>query len=258
MTLEDQQFQERAFGGVARIYGSDALQYFRQAHVIVVGLGGVGSWAAEALARTGVGHMTLIDFDHIAPSNINRQLHALTSTCGQAKTIAMQERLLKINPAIQLGLVDDFLKPENFETHLLKDIHHPTYILDASDDVRMKTALIVYAQKKIPLVVCGAAGGKIDPTRICRADLSESSQDPILSKIRYTLRRQFGYPKETHKKMGVRVIYSDEPVKGQGGQGLACSSYGSAMTVTATMGLAAASEILAQMQKRATATIKKS
>jgi len=254
MTQKDTQFQERAFGGVARIYGSDTLRYFEQAHVMVVGLGGVGSWAAEALARTGVGQMTLIDFDHIAPSNINRQLHALTSTCGQAKTQAMQERLLQINPQIKLRLIDDFLKPENFESYLVSDLPGPLYILDASDDVRMKIALIAYTRKKIPLVVRGAAGGKVDPTRIRRADLAQSSQDPVLSKIRYTLRRQFSYPKEIHKKMGVRVIYSDEPTQGKGGQGLACSSYGSAMTVTATMGLAAASEVLAQMQKKAKAS----
>ncbi|MFM6922828.1 MAG: ThiF family adenylyltransferase, partial [Polynucleobacter victoriensis] len=161
--------QNRRFGGVARLYGEDGLEAFEHAHVLVAGLGGVGSWALEALARSAVGEVTLVDFDHIAESNVNRQLHATQENFGKSKVKAMAERILAINPSIKINEVDDFLSPENLDEHLQKNANNSLFVvLDATDDVKMKIALAAYCKKNktsgkdgIPLVVCGGAGGKL-------------------------------------------------------------------------------------------------
>jgi tRNA A37 threonylcarbamoyladenosine dehydratase len=210
-------------------------------HVVVIGLGGVGSWAAEALARSAVGEITLIDFDHISISNTNRQLHALDGEYGKAKVEAMSQRLKKINPELIIHEVDEFVKPENIEALLPKS----AVILDATDDFLSKVSLAVWCHKNaIPLVISGGAGGKIDPTKIQIDDLSKATHDPLLSKMRGILRKEYGFEKDPQNKMKLRVVYSSEPRLGVALGGLACSGYGSAVTVTASFGLAAAAEAM--------------
>lgn len=233
--------ESRRFGGVSRLYGPDLRARFQQATVVVAGLGGVGSWAAEALARTGVGHLILVDFDHIAESNTNRQLHALEGQYGKAKVQAMSERIQQINPDIQLAVCDTFLEPENLDILIPQD----ALVLDATDSVQTKIALVIWAtQNNRSLVMCGAAGGKTDPTSVRCDDLSRTEQDALLAKVRQGLRQDHGFSRNLKKKMGVRAIYSQEPRAGASSGGLACSGYGSTVMVTAACGLAAAAEIL--------------
>ncbi len=269
--------QNRRFAGVARLYGESGLQAFEKAHVLVAGLGGVGSWAVEALARSGIGELTLMDFDHIAVSNVNRQLHAVEDNFGKSKSEAMAERVRQINPLIKLNVIDEFLTPENLDAHLRTNAENPYFVvLDATDDVKMKIALVAYcegrdelgrarvAQQKeqeitkqsakksltISLIICGGAGGKLDPSRIKAADLAKTTQDPVLSKIRYSLRKEYGFGSDPKKKLGVTAIYSDEPRQGVASGGLSCAGYGSAVTVTATFGFVAAAEVLKLLQKQ--------
>jgi tRNA A37 threonylcarbamoyladenosine dehydratase len=231
----------RRFGGVSRLYGADVRARFQQARVVVAGLGGVGSWAAEALARTGIGHLILVDFDHIAESNTNRQLHALEGQYGKAKVQAMSERIRQINPDIELTVCDVFLEPENLDLLIPAD----ALVLDATDSVQTKIALVIWAtQNNRSLVMCGAAGGKTDPTSVRCDDLSRTEQDALLAKVRQGLRQDHGFSRNLKKKMGVRAIYSQEPRAGASSGGLACSGYGSTVMVTAACGLAAAAEIL--------------
>src|SRR5690606_22971271 len=184
---------ERRFGGLRRLHGDDANVRLGGAHFAVVGLGGVGSWAAEALARSGVGALTLIDLDHIAPSNVNRQIHALDSTFGQAKVHAMAERVLAINPQCRLTLVDDFVEPDNIDVTLAGQYDG---IIDATDQVKAKIAMVLHARRyKTPLVVCGGAGGKTNPLALRAGDLSQAVHDPLLARIRNELRRHHGYPR---------------------------------------------------------------
>ncbi|MFM8491027.1 MAG: ThiF family adenylyltransferase, partial [Candidatus Methylopumilus sp.] len=154
--MEDIDFNRR-FGGVERLYGKKGLDRFKHAHVCVVGIGGVGSWAAEALGRNAIGKITLIDLDHIAESNINRQIHALTSTLGQSKVVAMKERILEINPMCEIQIVDDFISHDNIKTLITS---HFDIVIDAIDQASIKTSLALHAlSKKIPLVMTGGAGG---------------------------------------------------------------------------------------------------
>ena len=233
--------ESRRFGGVSRLYGPELRARFQQSTVVVAGLGGVGSWAAEALARTGIGHLVLIDFDHIAESNTNRQLHALEGQYGKAKVQAMSERIRQITPDIQLTLCDEFLEPGNLDLLVPQD----ALVLDATDSVQTKIALVLWAtQHNRSLVMCGAAGGKTDPTSVRCDDLSRTEQDALLAKVRQGLRQDHGFSRNLKKKMGVRAIYSHEPRAGASSGGLACSGYGSTVMVTAACGLAAAAEIL--------------
>lgn len=232
---------ERRFGGVARLYGADLRARFQNATVVVAGLGGVGSWAAEALARTGIGHLVLVDFDHIAESNTNRQLHAIEGQYGKAKVEAMTSRILQINPEIQITAHDEFLEPENLD----RIIPANAFVLDATDSVQTKIALSVWAREnQRDLVMCGAAGGKTDPTSIRCDDLSRTEQDALLAKVRQGLRQDHGFSRNLKHKIGIRAVYSHEPRAGASTGGLACSGYGSTVMVTAACGLAAAAEIL--------------
>jgi tRNA A37 threonylcarbamoyladenosine dehydratase len=261
--------QNRRFAGVARLYGESGLQTFERAHVLIAGLGGVGSWAVEALARSGIGELTLMDFDHIAVSNVNRQLHAIEDNFGKSKSEAMAERLRQINPQIKLNVIDEFLTPDNLDAYLSKNAENPYFaVLDATDDVKMKIALVAYCEARdelgrsrntqqgdkksavIPLIICGGAGGKLDPSRIKAADLAKTTQDPVLSKIRYSLRKEYGFSSDPKKKLGITAIYSDEPRQGVASGGLSCAGYGSAVTVTATFGFVAAAEVLKLLQKQ--------
>ena len=238
--IEDS-IESRRFGGVSRLYGAELRERFHLATVVVAGLGGVGSWAAEALARTGIGHLVLVDFDHIAESNTNRQLHALEGQYGKAKVQAMSERIKHINPDISLTVCDEFLEPENLDLIVPKG----ALVLDATDSVQTKIALVIWATTtNRSLVMCGAAGGKTDPTSVRCDDLSRTEQDALLAKVRQGLRQDHGFSRNLKKKMGVRAIYSHEPRAGASSGGLACSGYGSTIMVTAACGLAAAAEIL--------------
>jgi tRNA A37 threonylcarbamoyladenosine dehydratase len=240
----------RRFGGIARLYGEDGLARLRAAHVCVIGLGGVGSWGAEALARSGVGRLTLIDLDHVAESNLNRQAHALEATLGQAKVLAMAERIAAINPQCRVETVEDFISPENVAELLAADFDG---VLDAIDHQRAKTAVIVHCrQRGLRLVTAGAAGGQTDPTRIRIDDLARTVQDPLLARIRTRLRKEHGYPRDPKKKFGVEAVYSTEPLRypeascgtDQRPAGLSCAGFGSSMAVTAGFGLAAASRLI--------------
>jgi tRNA A37 threonylcarbamoyladenosine dehydratase len=240
--------EARRFGGLERLYGVDAAARIRQAHVVVVGIGGVGSWTAEALARSGVGRLTLIDMDHIAESNVNRQIHALTSTLGQAKIEAMRERIAQIHPGCKVDLVDDFVSPENWPQLLTV---RPDALIDACDQVKAKQAMAVWAMKeKIPFVTVGAAGGKRLAHQVDIDDLAQVTHDPLLAQLRYRLRKHHGAPKQG-KRIGVRCVFSREPVQGpdascalEGDGTLNCHGYGSLVGVTATFGMCAATEVM--------------
>ncbi len=237
---------DRRFAGVVRLYGEDPFAAFGRATVVVIGLGGVGSWSAEALARSAVGHIVLVDFDHIAPSNVNRQLHAIEGSFGKAKVLAMAERLQAINPNMVITMHDVFAQPDNLEQIIPKG----SYVLDACDDVSAKVALASFCKtQQIPLVMCGAAGGRVDPTRIQIADLSKTTQDPLLAKIRAQLRKNHSFSRDLKKSMGIQAVYSPETRKSMASGGLECSGYGSAVTVTAGFGFAAAAACLAQIAK---------
>jgi len=247
---------ERRFGGLARLYGAVGAQRLRAARVAVVGLGGVGSWTAEALARSAVGAITLIDMDHVSESNTNRQLHALDGSYGKAKALAMAERIAAINPSCVVAAVDDFATPANAATLVAGH----DFVIDCSDDVPAKAALIAAARAaRVAIITCGAAGGRIDPLRIAQGDLARIVGDPLLARVRHRLRREHGFPRDggrATRKFDVTAVYSDEPVRrptaidetgtlrARVAADLSCAGFGSAVAVTATMGFVAASVAL--------------
>lgn len=263
---------DRRFGGLTRLYGSAGAKQIRAAHIVVVGLGGVGSWAAEAAARSGVGRLTLIDLDHIAESNINRQVHALSSTLGQAKVQSMRERIAQINPDCRVVCIEDFVAAGNWPGILSLDSgldRNQLAVIDACDQVRAKTAMAAWAIKnRIALISIGAAGGKRLAHRVDIADLSAVTHDPLLAQVRYRLRREHGAPRQG--KIGLTCVFSLEPVHQpvaqdaldmrQGGAqsemqtpvqmraqtdgSLNCHGYGSVVTVTSTFGMCAAGWVL--------------
>lgn len=241
----------RRFGGLDRLYGDGARAALHQARVAVVGVGGVGSWAVEALARSGVGQLALIDFDHVALSNVNRQVQALDSTLGKAKVLALKERINDINHGCQVEAIDEFLTAENL-MQLLPPGKFDA-VIDACDEAEVKAALIVHARfNKIPLVVCGAAGGKRDPLKLRRDDLARTTHDALLARIRTMLKKDFNIHPRSNGKFGVTCVYLEEP--SQRGAAcstadLSCSGYGSAVTVTAGMGMAAAAWCLEKLLK---------
>ncbi|MDO6387590.1 MULTISPECIES: ThiF family adenylyltransferase [unclassified Uliginosibacterium] len=243
--------QARRFGGVGRLYGEAAAQRFAAAKVCVVGIGGVGSWVAEALARSAVGQLTLIDLDMVAESNANRQIHALDPVWGMAKVEAMRARILAINPACEVRCVEDFVTPEN----LAELLGGHDLIVDAIDQTRVKVAMAAWCVAQgVPLVMAGGAGGKQDPSLICSADLSRTEQDPLLARVRAQLRKEHGFPKDPKRKFGITAIYSSEPLQRpvvcesgepvDAPQGLSCAGYGSAVCVTAPFGFFAAAAAL--------------
>ena len=249
--------EARRFGGLDRLYGLEAAGRIRGAHVVVAGIGGVGSWSAEALARSGVRRLTLIDMDHIAESNVNRQIHALTHTLGQAKIEAMRERIAQIHPGCQVDLIDDFVSPENWPALLPAT---PDALIDACDQVKAKLAMTVWAlQEKMPFVTVGAAGGKRLAHQVDIDDLAQVTHDPLLAQLRYRLRKHHGAPKQG-KRIGVRCVFSREPVMGpdascalQGDGSLNCHGYGSLVGVTATFGMCAATEVMNLLSRQARA-----
>ncbi len=245
---------ERRFSGVRRLYGETALAKFQAAHIVVVGIGGVGSWAAEALARNAVGTITLIDLDNIAESNVNRQLHAVDGAFGKAKITAMKERILSINSSCRVTEIEDFVTPENVATMLDFSVNsHLNGIVDCIDDAKAKAALAAFCKvQKIPLIMAGGAGGRLSATRIKTADLSKVTNDKLLAKVRNLLRRDYDFPKGEKSKFGISCVYSDEPVTKPDEAceadaaitGLSCAGYGSSVCVTAPFGFAAAGLML--------------
>lgn len=242
----------RRFGGIRRLYGAEAFERFANAHVCVVGIGGVGSWAAEALARSAVGKITLIDLDMIAESNVNRQIHALGDAFGKAKTAAMAERILAINPSCQVHCIEDFVSIENVAEMLGRNFD---YVIDAIDSVRTKAAMIAWCvRNNTPIITAGGAGGQIDPTQMEVNDLARTVQDPLLSKVRACLRKEYGFTRDQKKKFGVPAVFSHEPLRYPDSgaacgtapalSGLNCAGYGSSVCVTAPFGLIAASAVL--------------
>ena len=263
---------KRRFGGLARLYGVTGAARIRKAHVVVVGLGGVGSWAAEALARSGVARLTLIDLDHIAESNINRQVHALDTTLGQSKVQAMRERIAHITPACRVDCIEEFVDAENWPELVSFDLQtddHITAFIDACDQVKAKTALAAWALKnKACFVSVGAAGGKRLAHQVDIEDLSAVTHDPLLAQIRSRLRKDYGAARTG--KMKMMCVFSREPITKpsvaegaselskniagnksmsallpkQSDGSLNCHGYGSVVTVTSTFGMCAAGWVL--------------
>ena len=256
---------ERRFGGIARLYGERALERFRAAHVCVVGVGGVGSWIVEALARSAVGRLTLIDLDNVAESNINRQIQALSTTVGMPKIEALKQRIALINPYCEVELVEDFIDPDNIPQMI--GTARFDYVVDAIDSVKAKAALIAHcSQHAIPLIVIGGAGGQLDPTKIEVRDLARTEQEPLLKKVRKILRARYGFARGEKNKYHIDAVFSMEPLRypqsGDGDAcevdansitGLNCAGFGSSMVVTATFGMVAAGHMLGKMAEEANA-----
>ncbi|MEY4429464.1 MAG: hypothetical protein RLZZ182_2153 [Pseudomonadota bacterium] len=245
---------ERRFGGLRRLYGAVAYERLRTLRLAVIGVGGVGSWAAEALARSGVATLVLIDMDHVAESNINRQIQALTGTVGQAKIEALRDRIAQIHPGCEVVLVDDFVDEDNVAS--LLDQGPLDGVIDCCDQVRAKAALAAWGiAHGVPVVTVGAAGGKLLPHAIEVADLADVTHDPLLSSLRQRLRQRHGGARKG--RMGLTCVFSREAVRPpQDGAcstdgSLNCHGYGSSVTVTASFGMNAAAVLLNQVLAKA-------
>ncbi len=269
---------ERRFGGLARLYGAEGAANIRAAHVVIVGIGGVGSWAAEALARSGVARLTLIDLDHIAESNINRQIHALSTTLGQSKVAAMRERIADINPDCDVRCIEEFVDATNWPriAQLDSQIEPSFAVLDACDQVKAKTAMAAWAlHSKASFITVGAAGGKRYAHKVEVDDLALATHDPLLAQLRYRLRKEQGAARQG--KIGIDCVFSRESVmqpsttlKGASDatqsaeraaasdNSLNCHGYGSVVSVTATFGICAAGWLLDKIASRAFAKQPKS
>jgi tRNA A37 threonylcarbamoyladenosine dehydratase len=209
------------FGGIKRLYGQQQFDWLQQAHFCVVGIGGVGSWAAEALVRTGVGKLTLIDLDDICATNVNRQIHALSGTIGNAKVDAMKERCELINPECEVSVIDDFITLENIKDH----IQEFDYVIDCIDAVKEKAALIAHCKRtKTPIITTGGAGGQTDPSKITFGDVAKTTQDPLLAKVRYILRKQYNFSSNPKRKFNVDCVYSTEQLVYPDSDGSVCHS----------------------------------
>ncbi len=249
--------EKSRFGGISRLYGEPATDTLQHSHVCVIGIGGVGSWSAEALARSGIGTITLIDLDDVCTTNTNRQIHALTETVGQPKVEVMAQRIRAINPDVRVNTVEDFVTPDNISQHVHSDMDA---VIEATDSIRAKAAIIYFCKRnKIPIVTVGGAGGQIDPTQITRGDLAKTIQDPLAAKLRNELRRNYGFSKNPKRRFGVECIYSTEQLRYpqpdgsvchaksvmEGGTRLDCAGgFGAVVTVTATFGFFAAASVI--------------
>ena len=252
----------RRFGGLERLYGVAGAARIRNAHVLVVGIGGVGSWAVEALARSGVGRLTLVDLDHVSESNINRQIHALDSTVGQAKVEAMRDRIAQINSECKVLAIDEFVEPGNW-TMLLETAQQAngtaTAVIDACDQVKAKLTMAAWARASgTAFVTVGAAGGKRQAHKVDVDDLSLVTHDPLLAQLRQRLRKEHGAPREG-RKIGVTCVFSRESVAPpdascaiEGDGSLNCHGYGSVVSVTATFGQCAAGWVLDKIASNVT------
>lgn len=251
---------DNRFGGTRRLYGYQAVERLRQAHICVIGIGGVGSWAAEALARTAVGRITLIDLDDICVTNSNRQIHATTDTIGRSKAEVMAERIRAINPDCQCQVIEDFIALDNLEEWVTPAFD---YVLDAIDNFRIKAALIAHCQRhRIKVITTGGAGGQMDPTQIQVTDLTRTWHDPLARKVRNQLRARHGFSKNSKRKFGVDCVFSTEQAVYPQPDGSVCqqkpstggtmamdcaSGFGAATVVTATFGFVAVARIIKKL-----------
>lgn len=259
MTIQD---QERRLGGIRRLYGDKAVDKFLHSHVCVIGIGGVGSWAVEALARSGIGEITLIDLDNVAESNVNRQVHALSGEFGKPKITAMRERIILINPDCKVHEIEDFVTPENLSEMMDQKYD---FTIDCIDNFRTKAALISHCKSnKYKLITIGGAGGQVNPTMIKVSDLSKTIHDGLLSQVRKLLRQDYGFSRNLKRRFDIACVYSEEHLvyptsegetcqekPGNGNtSGLNCDGgFGSSMIVTSTFGMAAVSYVLKRLAR---------
>lgn len=250
------------FSGIARLYGVDALEAFRTTKVAVIGIGGVGSWVAESLVRTGFENIHLIDMDDICITNTNRQIHTKQATIGQLKVEAMAARLTAINPEVNAVPVMDFLTKDNIAQHLTGF----DFVVDAIDSVKVKAALIAWCKRnKMPIITTGAAGGQMDPTQITVGDLNKTFNDPLAKKVRSTLRREYNFSRNQKRNYSVMCVYSTEQLSYPQPDGSVCkqktfndgavkldcaSGFGAATMVTATFGMVAAAKVAERIAKK--------
>nr|WP_298140244.1 tRNA cyclic N6-threonylcarbamoyladenosine(37) synthase TcdA [uncultured Pseudomonas sp.] len=251
---------EQRFAGIARLYGREGAERLAAAHVAVVGIGGVGSWVAEALARSGVGEISLFDLDDVCLSNTNRQLHALDSTIGQAKVEVMASRIRAINPACVVHAVADFVTRETMAEYITEQLDA---VVDCIDSVNAKAALIAWCKRrKIQVVTTGGAGGQIDPTQIQVGDLNKTWNDPLAAKVRSTLRRDYQFSRTAGRNYSVPCVFSSEQLRYPQADGSVCQTkgfvgdgvrldcaggFGAVMMVTATFGMVAAAKIVEKL-----------
>lgn len=253
---------QQRFGGTRRLYGNIPATWLAQAHFCVVGIGGVGTWVAEALARTAIGQITLIDMDDICVTNTNRQLHALQDTVGQSKVEVMAARIRQINPDCRVNPIEDFVTTDNL-ANLITGVD---YVIDATDSVTVKAAMVAYCKRrKLPILVVGGAGGQTDPTQIKVADLSKTTQDPLAAKVRALLRRDYGFTSNPKRRFAVECVYSTEQLKYPQADGSVCHSkhlpdgsvkldcnagFGASVAVTGTFGFVAAARAIDKYLER--------
>jgi len=254
------------FAGIGRLYGQAALNTFAEAHVVIVGIGGVGTWVAESLARSGIGQITLIDLDDICVTNTNRQIHATAQTIGQSKVEVMAQRILSINPECQVNEIEDFVTLDNLNDYFPRQlVEHKTisYVVDCIDAVKQKAALIAHCKRnKVPLVTIGGAGGQTDPSQIQVTDLAKTVQDPLLAKVRSILRKEYGFSKNVQRRFAIDAVFSTQHLVYPQADGSVCatkataegsmrmdcaSGFGAVTMVTGTFGFMAASRVLAKL-----------
>jgi tRNA A37 threonylcarbamoyladenosine dehydratase len=255
--MDQHQVTDQRFGGTQRLYGLSETDVLCRSHVCIVGIGGVGSWVAEGLARTALGHITLIDLDDICVTNTNRQIHALCDTVGQAKVQAMAQRIVQINPACRVSQIEDFVTPDNV-AELLNNSYD--YVVDATDSIKAKAAMVAHCKRnKIPIITIGGAGGQIDPTQVAVTDLSKTIQDPLAAKLRSELRRFYKFSGNPKRRFGIDCVYSTEQLRypqsdgsvgakktlANGSVKLDCNDgLGAAVAVTATFGFVASARVI--------------
>jgi len=257
-----QNINDLRFGGTKRLYSEAGQKILADAKITIVGIGGVGSWVAEALARTAIGHIKLIDLDDICVTNTNRQIHAYKENIGRLKVEAMAERIRAINPECEVTSIADFINTDN-QAELLSD--QPDFVVDAIDSIDAKVSLIAYCKRnKIKIITVGGAGGQTDPLKITTSDLSKTWQDPLAAKVRNELRRKFNFSKNPQRRFGIECIFSTEQISypmsdgnvsyqkqfTEGSAKLDCNAgLGAGVAVTATFGMVAASRVINQLTK---------
>ncbi|MCL1079344.1 tRNA cyclic N6-threonylcarbamoyladenosine(37) synthase TcdA [Parashewanella spongiae] len=256
---------KQRFGGIGRLYGQTALMTFYRSHVVVIGIGGVGTWVAESLARSGIGKITLIDLDDICVTNTNRQIHADATSIGQSKVETMAARILSINPECEVKKIEDFITLDNIAELFISKKHGGDidYVVDCIDAVKQKAALIAHCKRnKLPLVTVGGAGGQTDPTQIQLSDLAKTYQDPLLAKVRNLLRREHNFSKNIQRRFSIDAVFSTEQLVYPQPDGSVCSSkinldgnmrmdcasgFGAVTMVTGTFGFVAVSRVLKKL-----------
>lgn len=254
---------EQRFGGTQRLYGTRAIQVLQKSHVCIVGIGGVGCWVAESLARTAIGHITLVDLDDICVTNTNRQIHALHDSIGEPKVDVMADRIKQINPECKVTCVEDFVTPDNTRELLTSEFD---YVVDATDSVDAKTAMIAHCKRaKIPIITIGGAGGQIDPTQVGVGDLAKTSQDPLAAKVRYQLRRHHRFSSNPKRRFAVDCVYSTEQLRYPQADGSVCmnkslndgsvkldcnTGFGASVAVTATFGFVASARVIDKLLQK--------